>query len=193
MIRYTAAKGTNVSLLCTFSIPPGDSVKLLFWYKSSNATGQPWYIIDARNSSLVNAQHFPYQRTSNRISLDVSNLPPQLKIYDVLEKDDGIHLCRIDFQKARTLIVSIQLQVVGKLLFFSLSLSLQSNLLLFLIESTSHKLYSFISLVPPKSVLILDEYAQILTGMVGPFDEDSNICLACEAEGGKLETIPFQQ
>ncbi|CAG2104071.1 unnamed protein product [Medioppia subpectinata] len=38
--------------------------------------------------------------------------------------------------------------------------------------------------VPPKEVLIMDMEGQRLEGLVGPYDENSNVLLICEAEGG---------
>jgi len=39
--------------------------------------------------------------------------------------------------------------------------------------------------VPPKEVIIMDEFGQRLADPVGPFNEDSHLTLICEAEGGK--------
>lgn len=41
----------------------------------------------------------------------------------------------------------------------------------------------FIS-VPPRDVIIMDEYGQRIEETVGPIDEGSNVTLICEAEGG---------
>jgi hypothetical protein len=38
--------------------------------------------------------------------------------------------------------------------------------------------------VPPKEVLIMDMEGQRLDGVIGPYDEDSQVLLICEAEGG---------
>nr|XP_046913734.1 uncharacterized protein LOC124494581 isoform X3 [Dermatophagoides farinae] len=39
--------------------------------------------------------------------------------------------------------------------------------------------------VPPKELLIMDVEGQKLEGVIGPYDEGSNVILICEAEGGK--------
>ncbi|XP_013793132.1 synaptogenesis protein syg-2-like, partial [Limulus polyphemus] len=39
-------------------------------------------------------------------------------------------------------------------------------------------------IVPPKSVIIMDENGQRLQGLVGPFNEGSILLLTCEADGG---------
>lgn len=38
--------------------------------------------------------------------------------------------------------------------------------------------------VPPKELLIMDVEGQKLEGVIGPYDENSNVLLICEAEGG---------
>ncbi len=44
--------------------------------------------------------------------------------------------------------------------------------------------YNLFCLVPPKEVLIMDMEGQRLEGVIGPYDEDSQVLLICEAEGG---------
>lgn len=39
--------------------------------------------------------------------------------------------------------------------------------------------------MPPKELLIMDVEGQKLDGVIGPYDENSNVLLICEAEGGK--------
>lgn len=46
--------------------------------------------------------------------------------------------------------------------------------------------FKFISPVPPKELLIMDVEGQKLEGVIGPYDEASNVILICEAEGGML-------
>ena len=41
--------------------------------------------------------------------------------------------------------------------------------------------------MPPKEVIIMDVEGQRLDGLIGPYDEDSNLLVICEAEGGKNE------
>ena len=38
--------------------------------------------------------------------------------------------------------------------------------------------------MPPKELLIMDVEGQKLEGVIGPYDEGSNVILICEAEGG---------
>ena len=38
--------------------------------------------------------------------------------------------------------------------------------------------------VPPQEVVIMDMEGQKLEGLIGPFDEHSNVMLVCDAEGG---------
>ena len=40
--------------------------------------------------------------------------------------------------------------------------------------------------MPPKELLIMDVEGQKLEGVIGPYDEGSNVILICEAEGGML-------
>lgn len=44
--------------------------------------------------------------------------------------------------------------------------------------------------VPPKEVIIMDEFGQRLNDPVGPFNEGSHLNLICEAEGGKFQSPP---
>ena len=39
--------------------------------------------------------------------------------------------------------------------------------------------------MPPKELLIMDVEGQKLESVIGPYDENSNVLLICEAEGGK--------
>lgn len=46
--------------------------------------------------------------------------------------------------------------------------------------------------MPPRDVIIMDEYGQRIEETVGPIDEGSNVTLICEAEGG-IMLIFFMQ
>ena len=48
---------------------------------------------------------------------------------------------------------------------------------------------SYYLLVPPKEVIIMDEFGQRLRDPVGPFNEGAHLTVICEAEGGQSNTI----
>lgn len=45
--------------------------------------------------------------------------------------------------------------------------------------------------MPPRDVIIMDEYGQRIEETVGPIDEGSNVTLICEAEGGTMRIFLF--
>ncbi|XP_064471146.1 basement membrane-specific heparan sulfate proteoglycan core protein-like [Ornithodoros turicata] len=49
---------------------------------------------------------------------------------------------------------------------------------------TEHHIVALYVIVPPKEVIIVDEYGQRLVGVVGPYNQGSTIRLICDAEGG---------
>lgn len=110
----TAVEGGSASLTCRFpALSPQDAVKLIFFYRSANATGPVVYAADARNTSgLSTATHFTGDAA--RITLELRNLPVVLRISPVFEKDEGFYSCRVDFRRSRTFIAPLYLKVVGK-------------------------------------------------------------------------------
>ncbi|KAI1303042.1 Neural cell adhesion molecule 2 [Halotydeus destructor] len=146
-MKTVAIEGASAMLPCRFTTPSRDAVRLIFWYKGANATGQPLYIVDARNKSLVTATHFPGDFVG-RMSFDVSS--SALRIHSVLAEDHGLHYCRVDFRRSRTVVSALMLDVV----------------------------------VPPRKILLLDEFSQIMSTTIGPFDEASSLYVVCESEGG---------
>ena len=46
---------------------------------------------------------------------------------------------------------------------------------------------TFLNLVPPKEVIVMDEYGQRLRDPVGPFNEGAHLTVICESEGGQFE------
>lgn len=56
----------------------------------------------------------------------------------------------------------------------------------------THETLIYERTVPPKSVTIVDsESGQKLEGTIGPFKENSNLRLICEAEGGTVDETFF--
>lgn len=41
--------------------------------------------------------------------------------------------------------------------------------------------------MPPKEVIVMDEYGQRLRDPVGPFNEGAHLTVICESEGGQFE------
>ncbi len=46
--------------------------------------------------------------------------------------------------------------------------------------------------MPPKEVIIMDEYGQRLRDPVGPYNEGAHLTVICEAEGG-IDSIQFSK
>ncbi|RWS10235.1 nephrin-like protein, partial [Dinothrombium tinctorium] len=149
IFNYTALKGGKIEIPCNASVSANDSVTLILWYKSENATGPPIYSVDLRNRTFSTAVHTISERYKKRLLFDMSNEPSLLRIDPVFEEDIGEYLCRVDFRHERTRGYVTFLNVV----------------------------------VFPKKIFIVDTDSQLLSGVIGPYDENSSIDLICKAEG----------
>ncbi|CAG2167990.1 unnamed protein product [Oppiella nova] len=98
--EYRAVVGGQVSLPCNTSLWIEEDISLVIWYRGS--TGIPIYRVDARSSRLSNSKQVPSEELGERAVMDVSVLPPTLKLEPVLEEDEGDYRCRVDYRKHRT-------------------------------------------------------------------------------------------
>ncbi|KAM7314104.1 neural cell adhesion molecule 2 [Ixodes scapularis] len=88
-----------------------DEVSLVLWYKDDSTT--PIYSCDARKSRLALAHHAPADWLGHRAYLRVdAGQPSLLELYPVLEEDEGLYRCRVDFKKARTRNYEVLLKVI---------------------------------------------------------------------------------
>ncbi|XP_023240426.1 synaptogenesis protein syg-2-like [Centruroides sculpturatus] len=147
--EYQAVVGRKAELPCNITVPShNDKVSLILWYKGESRV--PMYSVDARNSALDKAKHFPSEALGSRATFNMLTRPALLKIDPVQEDDSGEYRCRVDFRWARTYTTIALLNVI----------------------------------VPPKDITIIDEEGTEVSGVIGPYDEDSDLILRCEVSGG---------
>ncbi|XP_055935207.1 irregular chiasm C-roughest protein-like isoform X1 [Argiope bruennichi] len=147
--EYHAVTGGRAELPCNITQHSSeDKVSLVLWYKEDARA--PIYSVDARNSPLEKAKHFPGASLGSRAYFETFTKPTILRIEPIQEKDAGIYRCRVDYRWARTFTHSMMLNVI----------------------------------VPPKETIILDTENNELSGVIGPYDEGSELRLRCESIGG---------
>lgn len=112
--KFTVAVDGKVQLPCNFTVVPDDSVVLILWYKSGNATGPPIYTVDSRDVPLELGKHFISNQYKRRANFNLSVHSSQLTIEPVRKEDSGQYSCRIDYKWSRTFISAVSLNVVGK-------------------------------------------------------------------------------
>ncbi|KAF7495666.1 Nephrin [Sarcoptes scabiei] len=94
-------------------MPPtiDDHVVLILWYKDDEL--EPIYTIDARKDPLEKARVIASANLLDRAYFNQHNQPAFLQIDPVRTSDAGEYRCRVDFKKARTVNIVIQLKVIG--------------------------------------------------------------------------------
>ncbi|CAN7982360.1 unnamed protein product, partial [Ixodes hexagonus] len=112
--RLTAVVDGAVELQCNLSVPPSnhdkDNVTLVLWSKSD--VHGPLYSVDARNTPLERAKHFPSPELAGRYEFNTTTQPAVLRIDPVRLEDAGEFKCRVDFRWARTHTFVMALQVI---------------------------------------------------------------------------------
>ena len=134
----TGVLGGSVSLPCPlYNMGHGNSsaaadVSLILWYRHGSG-GVPIYAVDARQSTLGEAQHQNYleqeaidappanarseilfRQVRGRFVFDLMDRPPRLWIRRLSSQDQGEYRCRVDYRGDRTQNYLVQLQVVGE-------------------------------------------------------------------------------
>ncbi|GBO05545.1 hypothetical protein AVEN_265053-1 [Araneus ventricosus] len=111
--EYHAVTGGRAELPCNITQHSSeDKVSLVLWYKEDARA--PIYSVDARNSPLEKAKHFPGASLGSRAYFETFTKPTILRIEPIQEKDAGIYRCRVDYRWARTFTHSMMLNVIGK-------------------------------------------------------------------------------
>lgn len=112
--RLTAVVDGAVELQCNLSVPASnhdkDNVTLVLWSKSD--VHGPLYSVDARNTPLERAKHFPSPELAGRYEFNTSTHPAVLRVDPVRLEDAGEFKCRVDFRWARTHTFVMALQVI---------------------------------------------------------------------------------
>ncbi|KAG8182362.1 hypothetical protein JTE90_010127 [Oedothorax gibbosus] len=118
----TASENQIALLPCTSALALSRShakPTLLRWFHSDHH--KPIYTLDVRltnqltlalNRSAINAKHFPSPDFEGRLYLQLHSSPLTLRIDPVLYGDSGKYSCRVDFKRRRSLVSSVELEVV---------------------------------------------------------------------------------
>lgn len=115
--EFHAVTGGRADLPCNISQHSSeDKVSLVLWYREDARA--PIYSVDARNSPLENAKHFPGVTLASRAQFETFTRPSMLKIEPVQKEDAGVYRCRVDYRWARTFTHSMILNVIGKYLYY---------------------------------------------------------------------------
>ena len=111
--EITTIVDTRVELPCNITPRAADdSVQLVLWYKTVNATGPPIYSIDLRSSPPAQLASDAYV---GRASFNTSTTPTAILAIDRIRiNDTGWFSCRVDYKWSRTTLFNILLHVNGE-------------------------------------------------------------------------------
>ncbi|XP_064470696.1 hemicentin-2-like [Ornithodoros turicata] len=112
-VHVVGVLGEKVGLPCDMTPnTTDDEVSLVLWYKDDSTT--PIYSCDARRSRLALAHHAPADWLGHRayLRVDTAASPALLELFPVLQEDEGLYRCRVDFRKARTRNYEVVLKVI---------------------------------------------------------------------------------
>lgn len=115
---YRAVVGGQILLPCNTTRWVEEDISLVIWYRGN--TGIPIYTVDARSSRLSHSKQVPSEELGGRAVMDVSVLPPTLKLDPVIEEDEGDYRCRVDYRKHRTQHFLVHLNVTGNTIYMPL-------------------------------------------------------------------------
>ncbi|XP_057369209.1 synaptogenesis protein syg-2-like [Daphnia carinata] len=127
--KVSVLSGRTAELPCDITPPPLDSLYLVLWYK--NDSDFPIYKYDARRSResyrqqqtqhdsqmlLLQQQQEQGQytptSTATRVHFQFDSHPALLLLSNVVDQDEGVYRCRVDFGRSPTRNVLVQLTVV---------------------------------------------------------------------------------
>ncbi|XP_057377769.1 uncharacterized protein LOC130699475 [Daphnia carinata] len=122
----TVLRGRTAELPCDITPPTLDSLYLVLWYK--NDSDFPIYKYDARRSRenyrqqqtqhdsqmflLQQQQQYGQASSKSRIQFQFDSHPALLLLNNVVDPDEGVYRCRVDFGRSPTRNVLVQLIVV---------------------------------------------------------------------------------
>ncbi|XP_066142392.1 neural cell adhesion molecule 1 isoform X2 [Euwallacea fornicatus] len=109
-----AVAGRDANLPCDVTPAlPGDNVTMIFWFKDS--LGMPLYSLDARGGSLSKASHLAMSDDLGRrvyFVADEETSRAHLRIQNVIESDQGVFRCRVDFVNSPTRNFQVNLSLI---------------------------------------------------------------------------------
>uniref|UniRef100_A0A0N8ECY9 Sidestep protein n=2 Tax=Daphnia magna TaxID=35525 RepID=A0A0N8ECY9_9CRUS len=124
--KVTVLSGKTAVLPCDITPPTLDSLYLVLWYK--NDSDFPIYKYDARRSRenyrqqqtqhdsqmflLQQQQQYGQPPSKSRIQFQFDSHPALLLLNNVVDPDEGVYRCRVDFGRSPTRNVLVQLTVV---------------------------------------------------------------------------------
>ncbi|KAF8795200.1 Hemicentin-2 like protein [Argiope bruennichi] len=162
---YLVLDGGRAELPCDVNVTTvEDDVTLILWHREDS--GSPLYSVDARETTLPSAKHFPSINMSSRAYFNASGSPSVLRIDGVKKSEEGLYRCRVEYRRSRTETTDVLLTVIVDL------------------ECVYFYYRIAVAKIPPKEAIIMDEYGQHLRGVIGPYNEGFPLGLACEGEGG---------
>lgn len=109
--EYQTIAGGKVLLPCNTSLWGEDDISLVLWYRGNS--GIPIYTVDARSTPLSKSKQVPSDDLGGRAVMDITMTPPALRLYPVIDEDEGEYRCRVDYRKHRTQHFLVNLNVTG--------------------------------------------------------------------------------
>lgn len=175
-------EGTKTILPCNVSLPLlrngryyNDSIDLILWFRGQEQ--RALYSIDARRTSTMQrAKHFTDDdMLGTRAFIDLSTRPSSL-IIDSLKS-----MCLIQEKKFFFLFQKFFSSTVEDAGEYRCRVDFRRS-------PSEHRSILLDVLIPPKEVIIMDEFGQRLNDPISPFNEGAHLNLICEAEGGMFVT-----
>lgn len=139
----------------------------------------PFYSLDARNGSLINAVHWAVSDDlGRRAYFQVGDgHRAKLKVTKVTLNDQGVFRCRVDFVDSPTRNFRVNLTLVGN---YRVSKCDKRAM------KTSVTPSCLTLSEQPSRPVIYDAQGREVTGVGGPFLEGYNLALICQVSGGKM-------
>ncbi|GBM83791.1 hypothetical protein AVEN_248267-1 [Araneus ventricosus] len=108
---YLVLDGGRAELPCDVNVTTvEDDVTLILWHREDS--GSPLYSVDARETTLPSAKHFPSINMSSRAYFNASGSPSVLRIDGVKKSEEGLYRCRVEYRRSRTETTDVLLTVI---------------------------------------------------------------------------------
>lgn len=116
----------------------------------------------------------PQQQQVSRVHFQFDSHPALLLLNNVVDQDEGVYRCRVDFGRSPTRNVLVQLTVVGMMIYYPLFAGHHFQLI-----------FPFWPTVPPQKIRIIEDNRQV-SSVIGPYDEGGQLSLNCIVSGGSV-------